>query len=462
MSVSSEFGAQVAKFPLVGPNTPETPAFIAVVRRLSIARSLPEVMEIVTQAARTLLNADGITFVMRREDFCFYAEEDAISPLWKGRRFPINMCISGWCMLKRRAAVITDIYQDARIPHDAYRPTFVRSLMMVPVFQEEPVGALGAYWAETREISASEVALLQSIANAASLAVAYVNRLYEIRELYNRESEHRIALANANAELILARDLAENGNRAKSAFLANMSHDLRTPLNAILGFSEVIRDKMLANNVNRYAEYGADIHRAGQHLLNIVNDVLDLTAIEAGKLELHEEEISVSAIFQECLTTVRPQAASAHVALHCAMPDPTAFILGDRTKLKQVIVNLLSNAIKFTPEGGSVDINSGHERDGGMRITIQDTGIGMTELEVARALELFGQVDSSVSKKFQGTGLGLPLSVQLTELHGGSLRIKSAPGNGTAVRVRLPAWRVRWLQRKREKNRNNVIFKIAS
>src|SRR5579883_611694 len=192
MSISSECGAQVVKCPSAGPNTPETSAFIAVVCRLSIARSVTEVMEIITQAARTLLDADGITFVMRQGDFCFYAEEDAISPLWKGRRFPMNMCISGWCMLECKAAVIADIYQDARIPHDAYRPTFVRSLMMVPVCQEEPIAALGAYWARTREISASEVALLQSIADAASLAVAHVNRLNEIRELHTRESEHRL------------------------------------------------------------------------------------------------------------------------------------------------------------------------------------------------------------------------------------------------------------------------------
>ena len=174
MSRPDQQGSSVSKFPLVKRDTPAIPALIAIVRRLSIARSLPEVMEIVTHAARTLLGADGITFVLRDGDLCYYAEEDAISALWKGLRFPMMACISGWCMLERRSAVIPDIYKDHRIPHDAYRPTFVRSLIMVPVRQDDPMAAIGAYWASTRQISDAEVELLQGIANAAALAISYV------------------------------------------------------------------------------------------------------------------------------------------------------------------------------------------------------------------------------------------------------------------------------------------------
>jgi two-component sensor histidine kinase len=164
----------VAKFPLVAPDTSEVSALVAIVRRLSVARSVPEIMDIVAHSARTLIGADGITFVLREGDKCYYAEEDAIGPLWKGQRFPISACISGWCMLERRSAVIPDIYQDDRIPQDAYRPTFVRSLAMVPVRQDDPIAAMGAYWATAREIQPREVQLLQTIADAASLAVAYV------------------------------------------------------------------------------------------------------------------------------------------------------------------------------------------------------------------------------------------------------------------------------------------------
>jgi two-component sensor histidine kinase len=173
MSAGDKDQSNVAKFPLIDPDTTNVSALVAIVRRLSVARSVPEIMHIVAHSARTLIGADGITFVLREGDVCHYAEEDAIGPLWKGHRFLMSACISGWCMIKKRAAVVRDIYQDDRIPHDAYR--FVRSLAMVPVRQDDPIAAMGAYWANSREIQPREVQLLQTIADAASLAVAYVD-----------------------------------------------------------------------------------------------------------------------------------------------------------------------------------------------------------------------------------------------------------------------------------------------
>lgn len=164
----------VATLPLGGPGASEAQALAAVIRRLSVARTLDEVVDIVTHAARTLLRADGISFVLREGDQCHYVEEDSISPLWKGHRFPMSACISGWCMEHGRSVAIPDVYKDPRIPRKAYRPTFVRSLAMVPVRQEEPIAALGAYWSTKRDIRPAEVDLLQTVANAASLAIAYV------------------------------------------------------------------------------------------------------------------------------------------------------------------------------------------------------------------------------------------------------------------------------------------------
>lgn len=180
--------AAVATFPLVGPGMSEIAALVATVRRLAIARSMPEVMHITTQAARTLLLADGITFVLREGDFCYYAEEDAISPLWKGQRFPMSACISGWCMLEAKPAVIPDIYKDDRIPKDAYRPTFVRSLAMVPVRQEAPIAAMGAYWSRVKNPTPAEIELLQTIANAAALAIAFV----ELQRQYAAAAAHSL------------------------------------------------------------------------------------------------------------------------------------------------------------------------------------------------------------------------------------------------------------------------------
>lgn len=173
MVAEASENTRIAAFPLVSGKDIDG-ALTAVIRRLTSARSLAEIMELITHAARVILSADGITFVLRDGDLCYYAEEDAIAPLWKGRRFPLNACISGWCMEHGRSVMIPDIYEDDRIPQDAYRPTFVKSLAMVPVRQEEPVAALGAYWAHPHRASATELDLLQTMANAAALSIAYV------------------------------------------------------------------------------------------------------------------------------------------------------------------------------------------------------------------------------------------------------------------------------------------------
>jgi signal transduction histidine kinase len=258
-------------------------------------------------------------------------------------------------------------------------------------------------------------------------------------------AKERMKLRRMNVELIREKRRAEEANQAKSAFLANMSHELRTPLNAILGFSEIIRDKLLGKDVDRYAAYAADIHRSGEHLLGIVNDILDVTIIEAGKLELREEQVRVTALIHRCLITLREQASSCRVQLEGPAEELGVSIYGDRTKLKQILINLLSNAIKFTPPGGRIEIGADSEKDGqGLCLWVRDTGIGMTGEEIKQALELFRQVDNSLSRRFEGAGLGLPLAVKLTELHGGRLKVESAPRRGTTVAVYLPASRVIW------------------
>jgi two-component system, cell cycle sensor histidine kinase PleC len=268
-----------------------------------------------------------------------------------------------------------------------------------------------------------------------------------------------------NQELILARRRSEEASQAKSTFLAKMSHELRTPLNAILGFSEIIRDKVLGNDADRHVQYAADIHRSGTHLLNIVNDVLDVAKIEAGKLELCEENARLDKILEESLAANGRQAAASGVRLTCSTSNRGILIYGDKTKLKQVVINLLSNGIKFTPPGGSVSIVAALDCNGGVTLTVRDTGIGMTEEETKHALKLFCQVDNPLSRRFKGTGLGLPLAAQLTELHDGTLAVESTPGSGTTVTVRFPAQRVSQYcdsgpQPAREES--GLPFKIAS
>jgi signal transduction histidine kinase len=251
----------------------------------------------------------------------------------------------------------------------------------------------------------------------------------------------RMKLTKANAELALANRQAEEASGAKSSFLANMSHELRTPLNAIIGFAEIIRDQLFGDNPARYSECAADIQISGVHLLRIINGVLDFAKMEAGKVVLHESVINLETAVDESLATVRPQAANGGITLIDVLPRSGIHLQCDETRFKQILINLLSNAIKFTPPGGTVMLNCELE-DGALMISVSDTGIGMSAEEIAGAFEPFRQVESPLARRFPGTGLGLPLAVQLSELHGAALDLESTPGVGTTVRVRVPPERV--------------------
>ncbi len=246
-----------------------------------------------------------------------------------------------------------------------------------------------------------------------------------------------------------ARDLeeahrnAEQANTAKSQFLASMSHELRTPLNAILGFSEIIRDQSLgAIGIPKYREYAEDIHQSGRHLLNVVNDVLDMAKIEAGKIELQDHRIAVAESIHSSIKFVETHATAANIALETRVPPGLPLLRADEVKLRQVLLNLLSNAVKFTPGGGRVRVEAAADRRTGLTIAVSDTGIGIAPADIPRVLQPFGQAESGFARKYNGTGLGLPLARSIVELHGGELTLDSAVGVGTTVRLRLPADRL--------------------
>lgn len=253
---------------------------------------------------------------------------------------------------------------------------------------------------------------------------------------------HRRKLREANAKLAAAKSQAEEANQSKSLFLAKISHELRTPLNAILGFAEIIRDRVFGNDLERYSQYAADIYDSGLHLLSVIRNLLDLSKIEAAKFELHEAFVDLATIEQESLRMVQGQANTRGIKLNATLAEPGLRLHADETVLKQILINLLSNAIKFTPEGGSVSLSSKKETDGSLLISVTDTGAGMSAEEIEQALEPFRQLPGKSSQHMEGTGLGLPLAAQLTELHGGSLTVQSVPCQGTSVSVRFPAWRM--------------------
>ncbi len=245
------------------------------------------------------------------------------------------------------------------------------------------------------------------------------------------------------AELRQAIEAAELASRSKSEFLANMSHELRTPLNAIIGFSEMTYQGIFGPVGNpKYLEYARDINASGQHLLDLINDILDLSKIEAGKLELQEQVVELPRLVTSCLNLIAERSRRAGLTIETRIPEGLPSLRADERKLKQIVINLLSNAIKFTPAGGTVVVAVDREADHGVTIRISDTGIGIKPEDIATALEPFGQVDSKLNRKYQGTGLGLPVTKALVELHGGALAIESEPGVGTTVVVRFPAERL--------------------
>jgi signal transduction histidine kinase len=251
-------------------------------------------------------------------------------------------------------------------------------------------------------------------------------------------------------DLARARETAEGASRSKSVFLANMSHELRTPLNGVIGFADLMMKETFGPLGHpRYAEYARDIGESGRHLLQLINDILDFSKIEAGRFELQEDEIDLFATVSAAVRMVRSRADEAGLVLSLRneLPPEVLGLRADERRLKQIVLNLVSNAIKFTRSGGRVTLIvavAGPPDQGGVIIAVKDTGIGIAADDLSRVMEAFSQIDHGLNRRQDGTGLGLPLTRRLVELHQGELRLESTPGAGTNVTVWLPGARILW------------------
>lgn len=252
-------------------------------------------------------------------------------------------------------------------------------------------------------------------------------------KIINKQHEEKLNLEKAKTA-------AETQNQQKSMFLANVSHELRTPLNAIIGFSEIIKDEVMGPLGHpQYKEYVTDINSSGVHLLSLINDILDYSKAEARKLDVEAVDIDLSKIAHSCLRLVEPRANEAKVKLTENLPTKHVVMSADPKRMKQIILNLLSNSVKFTQEGGEVALTIQEDvLDGIVILTVADNGIGIAAKDISKAMAPFGQIDSSISRKYEGTGLGLPLTKKLTELMGGKFDIKSEVGLGTTVILTFP------------------------
>ncbi len=389
---------------------------VAVVQELSLARDLDTIMAVVRKAARELTGADGATFVLREGEFCHYADENAIAPLWKGQRFPLTSCISGWAMLNRQPAVIEDIYVDPRIPADAYRPTFVQSLVMVPIRTQSPIGAIGNYWARRHAATKSEVELLQALANTTAVAMENV-QLYN--ELEQRVNDRTQQLQAANQDL--------------EAFSYSVSHDLRAPLRRIGGFAELLRQELppgTSENSERFlGKIDFEITRMG----GLIDDLLRLARF--ARVEMNWMKVNLNVLAADVVARLRASHPSHQVEF--SMPTNLE-AWGDPGLLQVVIENLLSNAWKYTlkRERAIVEFGSTSQPDGSMAFFIRDNGAGFSMEYADKLFTPFQRLHSE--KEFAGNGIGLATVQRIIRRHGGQVWASAEVEQGATFSFTLP------------------------
>lgn len=384
---------------------------VSVVQDLSHARDIDSITAIVRDAARELTGADGATFVLRDGDECYYADENAIGPLWKGQRFPMNACISGWVMMHKTPAVIGDIYKDPRVPVDAYRPTFVKSLVMVPIRRHAPIGAIGNYWANQRMPSEETVSILQALADTASVAI-------ENAQLY--------------AELRSKVETLQESNYELNRFAWIASHDLQEPLRTIVTQVEMLRRRYGSQLDARAAGYITMVTQSAGRLQELVDNLL--VHARTQKIEKFRP-LSLGTAIDAALKSLDCLIQGSGATIGYKEPP---WVWGDPALLTRLIENLLTNAIKFQKPGQRPRIRIAFERDGSQwRVAVADNGIGIEATYHQRVFELFRRLHSQ--DVYAGSGIGLATCRKIIELHGGKIWVESRPGEGSTFYFTVPA-----------------------
>lgn len=383
---------------------------IDVLQELSQARDIDSIASIVRHAARDLTGADGATFVLRDGDQCYYVDENAISPLWKGMRFPMKTCISGWVMEHAQPVVIDNIYKDARIPHDAYRPTFVKSLAMVPIRRRAPIGAIGNYWAKHQTPSDEVIAVLQALADTTSVALENVG-------LYQQLQGQVRQLQDSNYEL----------NR----FAWVAAHDLEEPLRSIASQIQMLQK----HYASRLDPRGMECVELAAHEAQRLTKLTDEMAIHAHAEKVENfRPIGLDAILDRVLVEMADDIARRGAVI---AREKLPWIWGDPILIERLMQNLVANAIKFTKPRTPPRLSIGAQQAGEQwRIRVRDEGIGVETENLTRIFGMFQRLHTQDA--YPGSGLGLATCKKIVALHHGTIWMESEPGQGSTVYFTLP------------------------
>jgi len=386
---------------------------LRVVQDLSQARDVNAITAIVRDAARALTGADGAAFVLRDGDQCYYAEENAIAPLWKGRRFPMCACISGWAMLHGRAAVIEDIYADTRIPADAYRPTFVKSLAMVPIRRAAPIGAIGNYWATRRLPTDEEVAILQALADTTSVAL-------ESAELFERLRHQVRTLQEQQATIQEQRDALEVFTRA-------LAHDLKEPVRTMTSFARMIPRDGLTEDARSHIHF---VQSAADRMGLLIDSIFRYVQLDAAE-RAERSPVALRDVLREVRENLSPMIRGGGVTIEA---DALPVVHASREQMTQVLQILIANAIVHNE--GAITVRVGaEERAGQWWVSVRDNGRGIPPEHAEKVFLPFKRL----THKEGCAGLGLAICRKIISLHGGTIRCESRPGQGASFVFSIPA-----------------------
>jgi len=398
----------------VSADSTQTSSIVEAAVALSLARDIEDVMKVVRMWARELTGADGATFVLREENLCYYVDENAIAPLWKGGKFPIERCVSGWSMLNARPAIIEDVFSDPRVPVEAYEPTFVKSLVMVPIRTANPIGAIGNYWASRHLVTDAELNVLQALADLTSVALENI-------QLYSK-LQNKIREVEASVKM-------------RDEFLSVAAHELRTPLTALQLQLQSLSELATRQNASqdRLSQRACSAVTHSKRLSTLVDGLLDVSRVSSGHIAFQFESCDLVRITKDVIERFTEQAQRQGSPVSISAPES---VLGmwDRLRIEQIITNLLSNAIKYGAHK-PIEITV-EQRPNFALLSVDDRGMGICEADRERIFERFER--AVPLRHYGGLGLGLYISRKIAQAHGGNISVQSELALGSRFVVELP------------------------